>query len=507
MKIIAAAVAAIVVVGSGFIAAPAFAAGSEGVPAAQSLAIPGIATGTPAPPGGVPSGDVPATHPLAVPAGIGSGELLSPQGKSAASSTAVISGVVTLASNSTPISGVTVVAILFDDVTGAIKFSSETKSAADGGYAITGLAPADYWVLFYDDTKPGVPTVQWFGSSAFDPYGSAVPVADAQTVSANWSLTPSGEASGTVACEGCAQPPAPADVVVYIAEFDASRNGWYNVASGQPDVAGKYDIQVLYPGSYYSYVRYNGSSAYSNLGYSYDYTVNARSLTQGDVIIPRLIASLSGVQPAVNSVVNALYWDFLARLPGQNDVRFWNSQFAQGAGLGGVSAGFVNSDEYRLIRIDAAYQTILGRGSDSIGRLDWLHWMQQGKITTDDIETSFYASQEYFLQHGATNTKFVQSLYQTLLHREGSTADYAFWVNLVQTYGRAWVIAQFWDSTETITERVSLMYARYLGRTPDPEGLKSWVGLALQIGDSGLRSGLTGNAEYFVRSQYRYSEQ
>ncbi|QWT24187.1 DUF4214 domain-containing protein [Subtercola sp. PAMC28395] len=504
MKLFTAAVAVIVMVGAGFISSPAIAAEkSAGITVTGSPSHSDIV----APPASPPQGEVAATHPLVTPSDISASANSSTQGKSSASSTAAIGGFVTLASTSAPMgSGITVVAILFDDVTGAIKFTSETKTASDGSFSIQGLAPADYWLLFYDDTKPGVPTVQWYGSSEFDPYGSSLPVADGQSVSANWALTPSGEVLGSVSCEGCDAPPASADVVIYIAKFDPSRNDWFNVASAQPDSAGRYDVQVLYPGSYYSYARFNGSSEFSNIGFSRDYTVNARSAVSADVIIPRLITPVSGVQPAINSVVNALYFDFLTRFPSAHDITFWNGQFAGGSDPGAVATGFVTSDEYRLIRINAAYQTILGRGADPAGRLDWLHWMQQGRITTDDIETSFYASDEYFNKQGGTNKQFVNAIYQTLLHRGGTDTDYAFWSNLVQQHDRAWVIARFWDSTETISERVSLMYAHYLGRTPDPSGLATWVGLALQIGDSGLRAGLTGSDEYFIRSQYRFSE-
>ncbi|WP_172582446.1 hypothetical protein [Subtercola boreus] len=48
------------------------------------------------------------------------------------------------------------------------------------------------------------------------------------------------------------------------------------------------------------------------------------------------------------------------------------------------------------------------------------------------------------------------------------------------------------------------MYNTYLGRIPDPAGLASRVGLALAIGDSGLRAGLTSSAEYLARAHLRY---
>ncbi|GAA1000151.1 DUF4214 domain-containing protein [Subtercola frigoramans] len=128
---------------------------------------------------------------------------------------------------------------------------------------------------------------------------------------------------------------------------------------------------------------------------------------------PYLFINLSSAERSHNQgYVTSLYQDYLGRFPSADETNGWVDRLTQGAPRGAISAGFVNSDEYRLIRIDNAYQSILGRGADGSGRADWLHWMQQGRLTPDDIETSFYASQEYFLQHGGTNPSFTRSLYR-----------------------------------------------------------------------------------------------
>ena len=206
---------------------------------------------------------------------------------------------------------------------------------------------------------------------------------------------------------------------------------------------------------------------------------------------------------ATAAFITALYKDFLSRVPSAAEIGWWEGVLGSGAPRTAIADGFVNSTEYRLLRINAAYNTILGRPSDPGGVQNWLSAMNAGVITTDDIETSFYASQEYYQQHGNTDTGFVASLYQTLLHRTGAASEYAYWTGLVHQNGRAWVIAQFWDSTETISERVSAMYQLYLGRTPDAQGLAGWVSVALQIGDSGLRAAITSSQEYFNRAQTR----
>ncbi|TQL54860.1 uncharacterized protein DUF4214 [Subtercola boreus] len=222
---------------------------------------------------------------------------------------------------------------------------------------------------------------------------------------------------------------------------------------------------------------------------------------------PLNVTEAAGTLPSIDdsgAYVAALYKDYLSRPASGDDRLWWGRQLAYGSPRTIVSDAFVTSDEYRLIRIDAAYKNILGRTSDDGGRVFWLGLMKAGSISTDDIETLLYASDEFYAQHTGTDAGFAASLYTLLLHRNGSADDYAFWANLVAVNGRTWVVDQFWDSTETISERVSLMYKKYLGRSPDAGGLAGWVQSALQLGDSGLRSGLTSSDEYFARSLSRF---
>ncbi|GGF11461.1 DUF4214 domain-containing protein [Subtercola lobariae] len=233
-------------------------------------------------------------------------------------------------------------------------------------------------------------------------------------------------------------------------------------------------------------------------------TCNHQHLDFRNTNAPLSASALATILPSLSQAsayVTLLYNDYLNRVPSSDEVRGWAVQLANGSPRSSVSDGFVNSDEYRLIRITNAYRTVLGRSPDAPGEQNWLDGMHKGLLTTDDVDKSFYASDEYYAQHGGTDLGFVTSLYQTLLHRSAGSSEYAFWTNLVAQYGRTWVITQFWSSTETISERISLMYQKYLGRVPDPGGLQHWVGLALQIGDSGLRSALTSSDEYWAIAQ------
>ena len=132
--------------------------------------------------------------------------------------------------------------------------------------------------------------------------------------------------------------------------------------------------------------------------------------------------------------------------------------------------------------------------------------MQAGALTPDDIERTYLASLEYYLNAGNNDTGYMRYLCPQLLKRIGSDGEWAFWSKLVGQYGRPWVISQFWNSEETVHERVSEMYTKYLGRAPDHDGLYQWSVLDARIGDSGLRLGFSGSEEYFLRAQTRFSE-
>jgi hypothetical protein len=493
MKKFAAAIAAIVIVGAGLSATPAFAAPPPGsTPGAEVSAI-------------APPVEVTPPHAREIPAG-SSGSASPDAGVQAAPDavgTASIAGVVTDPTGF--VSGVVVTAFQFDSKGKQTFESSSVTTDSAGAYSIGKLAAGDYWLQFEEHRNPVMPSWQWWGSDTFNPYGTSIAVAANTQTTANYLLADLAGVKGTVTCETCTSAPDPASVTILVGAHNSSTGLYDFIDSGHPAADGSYGFNSLFPfDDYRIFARYTGTGPFNQYSNSDRFAMTANTYAAADVRITRHIDAVAGIQESVNSNVSALYWDYLGRLPSASDVSFWGRQIQAGAELNIVSAGFVNSDEYRLIRIDAAYRSILGRESEPAGRLNWLNGMRGGALTTDDIETSFYASDEYYLQRGGTDTTFVDALYKTLLGRTGSSSEYAFWSALVQQHGRAWVIDQFWDSTETISQRVAGMYKLYLGRTPDAGGLASWVGVALSIGDSGLRAGLSGSDEYFVRSQYRF---
>ncbi|QWT24899.1 DUF4214 domain-containing protein [Subtercola sp. PAMC28395] len=205
-----------------------------------------------------------------------------------------------------------------------------------------------------------------------------------------------------------------------------------------------------------------------------------------------------------SAYVTALATDYLGRTQSAQEKATFTNLLQTGTKRGVIAKAFATSDEYRIIRIKAAYTTILGRVAEPAGVSTWLAAMRAGQITTDGIEIALYASQEYFQLHGSTNSGFATSLYKSLLHRAGNSAEYDFWASYAAKKGRTWVVKQFWASAETTGIRVVPMYQKYLGRVPTAAELQQSIVDAPQVGDSGLRQSITAGNEYFLRSIARF---
>jgi hypothetical protein len=210
------------------------------------------------------------------------------------------------------------------------------------------------------------------------------------------------------------------------------------------------------------------------------------------------------VPKAASAFVRSLYNDVLGREAGAVEVHGWGMLVTNGRAPVEVAAGFVDSDEYRLIRIDAAYQTILGRGAETGGAWGWLVNMKNGLLTTDDVDKVFLATEEYLTNTGGTNESFVAALYQRLIGRAAAPEEVSGWAAIAAAQGRHVVVNSIWSSVETARSRVSLMYASYLGRAPEEAGVAGWAQIAIERGDAGVRWAIIGSAEYWGRASARF---
>ncbi|RFA14271.1 hypothetical protein B7R21_06700 [Subtercola boreus] len=378
-----------------------------------------------------------------------------------------------------------------------------------GTYDFRNLAATGaYRVEFYSGgAEPTTYLEGFLGMAAGAPQGVPYTVKPGQVRSGvDMTLVQGGRVTGTIGCASCDLSRLdPAKVALSVEGYNASSASWVSSAPGRVERTGSaltYQTTFIYPGSYRITVSYP-DDAFQPASTA-TFTVSEGAVASRDVTLASAASTQPGVPAKVNSYITALYKDFLGRAPGTSEIAFWADRLKTGSPRSSVSLGFADSDEYRLIRIDAAYESVLHRPSDAPGRLFWLDRMHRGLTQTDDVEMTYYASAEYYDQHGGNDAGFVTGVYIALLGRMPSQADIVFWGGIAERQGRMEVVKDFWISTETAQKRVGAMYALYLGRTPDPSGLKTWTDFDLANGDSLTRSTLTSSDEYFDRAATRF---
>ena len=210
------------------------------------------------------------------------------------------------------------------------------------------------------------------------------------------------------------------------------------------------------------------------------------------------------ISRAVNAYVRSVYLDVLGRDPSDAERIPWARALMGGMPRGQVAGGFVNSDEFRLLKIDQAYREVLGRQPEEAGRATWLSGMQRGILSPDDAYRTFMQSQEYFNISGGTIESFVAAVYQRIIKRQAGETEIAYWAGIANSTDRGQVVNRIWGSVETARARITDMYSVYLDRVPDQPGLEQWGTYNLQYGDTWVRSSILTSAEYWNRASLRY---
>jgi hypothetical protein len=122
--------------------------------------------------------------------------------------------------------------------------------------------------------------------------------------------------------------------------------------------------------------------------------------------------------------------------------------------------------------------------------------------TLEDIYNLPYAGASAYAAPIATiwrplNEKFVHSLYEDFLGREGSQAEWDGWVAVLPLLGRAGVVNELAHSPEAMTRVVDSFYTTFLGRAADPAGEQSWVGFLQRGGtEEQMTVGFLSSAEF-----------
>jgi hypothetical protein len=190
------------------------------------------------------------------------------------------------------------------------------------------------------------------------------------------------------------------------------------------------------------------------------------------------LAAVASTNPLSGNAafVETLYLDFLHRtgdLSNPNDAGHWVSALGKGMPAATVANLIARSPEALGVDVGRFYHRFLGRDADPAGRASFVSYLQGGG-TLEGVSQMMLASPEYQSRF-PTNSSFVQSLYQNLLHRTGSTAEVNAWVAQLPQLGRAGVAQKFLLSQEFRADEVSDDYTQLLHRTPSTAELNGWV--------------------------------
>ncbi|MFD6167188.1 DUF4214 domain-containing protein [Oerskovia sp. NPDC060287] len=203
------------------------------------------------------------------------------------------------------------------------------------------------------------------------------------------------------------------------------------------------------------------------------------------------------------SVVNALYQDFLGRGVDPTGLATWSTALASGTSQSQLVASLTSSDEYVWKRINQAYVEVLGRQPDPASN-DWYVGVRRGTVTVDDVARRFYSSQEFYNRSGATDAGLVSTLYSVMLGRSAGPSEIAFWESRIPTAGRAALVDAIWFSYEAAARRAGTYYQTFLQRSPDPTGLATWTDALLRFGEGSVRVGIAGSVEYRNKALVRF---
>jgi len=234
-----------------------------------------------------------------------------------------------------------------------------------------------------------------------------------------------------------------------------------------------------------------------------------QALNQGETP-QQVIASIVGsdeyfTQSLVGGIdatfVNQLYVDLLGRPADSSGLTTFEQQLSSAEMLSRVGAanGLDQSTEYQTNLINSDYSKFLGRTPSSAEVATWLGQFQVSGFTDESLIANIVSSDEYFNNHGGTNSGYVTALYSDLLGRSPDPTGFSILMNQLQAgASRASVALELLTSGEYRQDLIEADYQKYLGRSADAGGLNYFIGL-FQKGatDETIVSTLVASGEYF----------
>ena len=258
-------------------------------------------------------------------------------------------------------------------------------------------------------------------------------------------------------------------------------------------------------------------------------TEGAHCTVCGETIKAQEVIPGTSAEGKIKGFVTRCYQIILGRLPDPEGMNTWYNELNSGRKAASeIIDSFVKSVEFqnRKLNRDAVvevlYKAMLGRGSDPMGKADWVSKLNEGQPVAVVIN-GFCGSAEfknicdsYGIRTGSVDNVddiiwedrikgYVTRCYQIILGREPDMGGMNTWVEELSSgrKGAAEIINQFVKSQEfknknySNADAVEILYKAMLGRGSDPTGRASWVS-RLDAGEplAAVINGFSGSDEF-----------
>jgi hypothetical protein len=183
-------------------------------------------------------------------------------------------------------------------------------------------------------------------------------------------------------------------------------------------------------------------------------------------------------------LVRLLYFNFLGRLPGPDEVAGHVQNLNNGLHPVDLAINFMNTEEFNLAGrfIAGLYVGILVRDAEFSGWLFQRNAVSTGVVPLSSLVTNFLNSAEFSNKFGTqTNEQFVRHLYQYILNRAPSASEVQTQVNaLIGGATRPQLATGFLNSPEFRSGKGAqltafILYATLLSRDPSPVELPNRI--------------------------------
>ncbi len=100
--------------------------------------------------------------------------------------------------------------------------------------------------------------------------------------------------------------------------------------------------------------------------------------------------------------------------------------------LRGLADSLVESQEFLGNQVELAYQEILGRSSQAVGKAAWTKALTSDVLETEDLSIRFIATEEFLANADYNAFTMVKFLFSTYLDRQPNEAGLIGWVNQIE---------------------------------------------------------------------------